>query len=194
VRRVPVRLREKAKLEVCIRILVLFCVGQSFLTLQNTLKIDPVKRRKFLRLLKRKRRLARRSGRTQKFAKRQGEFIFHISVCFSQSNVIFPVQRIKPGWRLTCGTQNGCIWWTFGVIDSSVPFQFMLPSLMILQHKALRPTEKSYRPSHRAAVYGSSINDVSYMVALELVGKLSALTFLLKQCCDLAGVGPWAAR
>lgn len=133
VRRVPVRLREKAKLE-----------------------IDPVKRRKFMKLLKRKRRLARGSGRTQKFRNRQKNKTW-------LETHLWHAKRMHMldiwGYRL-----------------------------------AVRPTEKSFRPSHRAAVHGSTINDVSYMATLEIVGDLDSLALLLKQCCELGGVGPWAAR
>ncbi|KAF8710662.1 POP1 protein, partial [Rhizoctonia solani] len=117
VRRVPVRLREKAKLE-----------------------IDPVKRKKFLKLLKRKRRLASSSGRAESFAKRQREKTWLETHLWHAKRM--HMQDIW-GYRL-----------------------------------AERPTAKSYRPSHRAAVHGSTLNDVSYMATLEIAGS----------------VGPWAAR
>ncbi|CAE6477869.1 unnamed protein product [Rhizoctonia solani] len=117
VRRVPVRLREKAKLE-----------------------IDPVKRKKFLKLLKRKRRLASSSGRAESFAKRQREKTWLETHLWHAKRM--HMQDIW-GYRL-----------------------------------AERPTAKSYRPSHRAAVNGSTLNDVSYMATLEIAGS----------------VGPWAAR
>ncbi|CAE6516502.1 unnamed protein product [Rhizoctonia solani] len=133
VRRVPVRLREKAKLE-----------------------IDPAKRKKFLKLLKRKRRLASSSGRAESFAKRQ------LNKTWLETH-LWHAKRMHMldiwGYRL-----------------------------------AERPTAKSYRPSHRAAVHGSTLNDVSYMVTLEVVGKVDYIISILKQCCDLGGVGPWAAR
>ncbi|KAJ1309693.1 hypothetical protein OPQ81_006458 [Rhizoctonia solani] len=133
VRRVPVRLREKAKLE-----------------------IDPVKRKKFLKLLKQKRRLAGRSGRAESFAKRQQNKTW-------LETHLWHAKRMHMvdiwGYRL-----------------------------------AQRPTAKSYRSSHRAAVHGSTLSDVSYMATLEVVGKIDSITSILKQCCDLGGVGPWAAR
>ncbi|KAG8728980.1 hypothetical protein FRC12_021359, partial [Ceratobasidium sp. 428] len=59
---------------------------------------------------------------------------------------------------------------------------------------AIRPTEKSYRPSHRAAVHGSTLHDASYIGTIELTGQMPALTSVLKCCCDPYGPGPWAAR
>ncbi|CAE6414546.1 unnamed protein product [Rhizoctonia solani] len=133
VRRVPVRLREKAKLE-----------------------IDPAKRKKFIKLLKRKRRLASGQGRAESFAKRQ---------------------------------QNKT--W----LETHLWHAKRMHMLDIWGHRlAERPTAKSYRPSHRAAVHGSTLSDVSYMATVEVVGKLGAIITVLKQCCDLGGVGPWAAR
>ncbi|CAE6531767.1 unnamed protein product [Rhizoctonia solani] len=133
VRRVPVRLREKAKLE-----------------------IDPTKRKKFLKLLKRKRRLASGSGRAESFAKRQQ----------------------NKSWLETH------LWHAKRMHMSDI-WGYRL---------AERPTAKSYRPSHRAAVHGSTLNDVSYMVTLEVTGEVESIISILKQCCDLGGVGPWAAR
>ncbi|KAH7340957.1 ribonucleases P/MRP protein subunit POP1-domain-containing protein [Rhizoctonia solani] len=143
VRRVPVRLREKAKLEV--RPLV-----------EISMLRHPTKRKKFLKLLKRKRRLASGSGRTESFAKRQQ----------------------NKAWLETH------LWHAKRMHMSDV-WGYRL---------AERPTAKSYRPSHRAAVHGSTLNDISYMVTLEVTGKVENVTSILKQCCDLGGVGPWAAR
>lgn len=81
VRRVPVRLREKAKLEVCIRLSVLCFVERLYTKLTSECKIDPVKRGKFIKLLKRKRRQEHVSGRTQKFLKRQGISFRCICMC-----------------------------------------------------------------------------------------------------------------
>ncbi|QRV86615.1 ribonuclease P/MRP protein subunit POP1 [Ceratobasidium sp. AG-Ba] len=133
VRRVPVRLRDKAKQE-----------------------IDPVKRRSFLKLLKRKKRLGRNSKRSEKFANRQKNkawletHLWHAKRMHMQD---------KWGYRL-----------------------------------AVRPTEKSYRPSHRAAVHGSTLHDASYMSTIELSGPMEALISTLKRCCDPCGAGPWSTR
>ncbi|CEL51735.1 ribonuclease P [Rhizoctonia solani AG-1 IB] len=133
VRRVPVRLREKAKLE-----------------------IDPAKRKKFQKLLKRKRRLASGLGRTESFAKRQRNKTWLETHLWHAKRMHM---RDIWGYRL-----------------------------------AERPTAKSYRPSHRAAVHGSTLNDISYMATLEVTGKADSIGSILKQCCDLGGVGPWATR
>ncbi|KAF8610299.1 POP1-domain-containing protein [Ceratobasidium sp. AG-I] len=133
VRRVPVRLREKAKFE-----------------------IEPAKRKKFMKLLRRKTRLASGSKRTERFLKRQKNKTWLETHLWHAKRM--HMQDVW-GYRL-----------------------------------AIRPTEKSYRPSHRAAVHGSTIHDVSYISTLELAGELKVLCSLLKQCCDPCGVGPWAAR
>ncbi|KAG8931892.1 hypothetical protein FRC02_001977 [Tulasnella sp. 418] len=49
---------------------------------------------------------------------------------------------------------------------------------------AVQPTEKAFRPSHRAAVNGSIIHDASYFGTIELIGKQDTLKSLLSQCCD----------
>jgi ribonuclease P/MRP protein subunit POP1 len=48
----------------------------------------------------------------------------------------------------------------------------------------MHPTEKSYRPSHRASVQGSIIHDASYFSLVELRGPEKALVALLELCCD----------
>ncbi|KAG8684812.1 hypothetical protein FRC08_013472, partial [Ceratobasidium sp. 394] len=133
VRRVPVRLREKAKFE-----------------------IDPTKRKSFLKLLKRKKRLARESKRSEKFANRQKNKTWLETHLWHAKRM--HMQDIW-GYRL-----------------------------------AIRPTEKSYRPSHRAAVHGSTLHDASYMGTIELAGQMATLVSVLKRCCDPCGVGPWATR
>ncbi|KAG8857326.1 hypothetical protein FRB96_005813 [Tulasnella sp. 330] len=49
---------------------------------------------------------------------------------------------------------------------------------------ALHPTEKSFRPSHRAAVHGSILQDVSYFGTLEMKGPITLLKKVLSLCCD----------
>ncbi|KAG9081834.1 hypothetical protein FRC07_014401, partial [Ceratobasidium sp. 392] len=133
VRRVPVRLREKAKFE-----------------------IDPTKRKSFMKLLKRKKRLARESKRSEKFAKRQ-------------KNKTWLETHLWHAKRMHMEDMWG-------------------------HRLAIRPTEKSYRPSHRAAVHGSTLHDASYMSTIELAGRMSSIVSVLKGCCDPYGAGPWAAR
>ncbi|KAL1748033.1 ribonucleases P/MRP protein subunit POP1-domain-containing protein [Schizophyllum fasciatum] len=60
---------------------------------------------------------------------------------------------------------------------------------------AVQPTEKSFRPSHRAAKHGSILHDASYEGPIELSGRLEILKVALEQCCDCQGqAGPAAAR
>ncbi|KAI0059540.1 POP1-domain-containing protein [Artomyces pyxidatus] len=59
---------------------------------------------------------------------------------------------------------------------------------------AVQPTEKSFRPSHRASVHGSILHDASYYGLIELSGPEHVLKTLLESCCDLQGQGPGAKR
>ncbi|KAJ7601074.1 ribonucleases P/MRP protein subunit POP1-domain-containing protein [Mycena floridula] len=59
---------------------------------------------------------------------------------------------------------------------------------------AVQPTEKSFRPSHRASVHGSIIHDASYMSLIELKGPENALKEVLEACCDPQGPGPGSKR
>ncbi|KAH7927632.1 POP1-domain-containing protein [Leucogyrophana mollusca] len=54
---------------------------------------------------------------------------------------------------------------------------------------ALTPTEKSFRPSHRASVHGSIIHDASYFSLIELEGPETILQGVLEACCDPQGPG-----
>jgi hypothetical protein len=57
--------------------------------------------------------------------------------------------------------------------------------------QAHRPTEKAFRPSHRAAVHGSILNDVSYFSLVELKGEEHALERVLRR---VAGEVCWGKR
>ena len=59
---------------------------------------------------------------------------------------------------------------------------------------AVKPTEKAYRPSHRASVEGAIVHDASYYSLVELRGTTDTLTCTLNLCCDPQGPGPKAAR
>lgn len=50
--------------------------------------------------------------------------------------------------------------------------------------QAIHPTEKAYRPSHRASVHSAIIQDVSYYGVLEIKGPLKVLSKVLGKCCD----------
>ncbi|KAF8272238.1 ribonucleases P/MRP protein subunit POP1-domain-containing protein [Lactarius quietus] len=52
---------------------------------------------------------------------------------------------------------------------------------------AVRPTEKSFRPSHRASVHGAILHDASYHGLIELTGAQVVLSRTLEACCDPAG-------
>lgn len=52
---------------------------------------------------------------------------------------------------------------------------------------AVTPTEKAFRPSHRAAVHGSILHDASYLGLIELKGVESTIDIVLSQCCDPSG-------
>ncbi|EKM79429.1 hypothetical protein AGABI1DRAFT_74463 [Agaricus bisporus var. burnettii JB137-S8] len=59
---------------------------------------------------------------------------------------------------------------------------------------AVQPTEKSYRPSHRASIQGSIIHDASYFATLKLKGPQFILEYILGLICDLQGAGAGATR
>ncbi|PCH40247.1 POP1-domain-containing protein [Wolfiporia cocos MD-104 SS10] len=52
---------------------------------------------------------------------------------------------------------------------------------------AVTPTEKAFRPSHRASVHGSILHDASYYALLEVKGPEDILCVLLDSCCDHQG-------
>ncbi|KAH9847891.1 POP1-domain-containing protein [Lenzites betulinus] len=59
---------------------------------------------------------------------------------------------------------------------------------------AKTPTEKSFRPSHRASVHGSIIHDASYYATIEIEGPEDILRAALDSCCDCQGASPGAKR
>ncbi|KAF4577137.1 hypothetical protein EYR36_005124 [Pleurotus pulmonarius] len=59
---------------------------------------------------------------------------------------------------------------------------------------AMHPTEKAFRPSHRAAQHGCIIHDASYLALIEISGALGSLSDLLVLCCDPQGQPPGAQR
>lgn len=60
--------------------------------------------------------------------------------------------------------------------------------------QAVQPTEKSYRPSHRASIQGSILHDASYYATLEMKGPQAVLVSILELLCDPQGPGPNALR
>ncbi|KAJ7459800.1 ribonucleases P/MRP protein subunit POP1-domain-containing protein [Mycena latifolia] len=59
---------------------------------------------------------------------------------------------------------------------------------------AITPTEKAFRPSHRASVHGAILHDASYQTIIQLQGPQNILRTVLDTCCDLQGPGPSAKR
>ncbi|KAJ7147486.1 POP1-domain-containing protein [Mycena crocata] len=59
---------------------------------------------------------------------------------------------------------------------------------------AVTPTEKSFRPSHRASLHGAILHDASYQSIIQLQGPEQILRSVLDRCCDLQGPGPGAKR
>ncbi|KAJ7670280.1 NUC188 domain-containing protein [Mycena rosella] len=59
---------------------------------------------------------------------------------------------------------------------------------------AVTPTEKAFRPSHRASVHGAILHDASYQTIIQLQGPEHILRTVLDTCCDLQGPGPGAKR
>ena len=60
--------------------------------------------------------------------------------------------------------------------------------------QAVTPTEKSFRPSHRASVHGSILHDASYFATIEIKGPEDVIRAALDSCCDCQGPSPGAKR
>ncbi|KXN88226.1 Ribonucleases P/MRP protein subunit POP1 [Leucoagaricus sp. SymC.cos] len=58
----------------------------------------------------------------------------------------------------------------------------------------LHPTEKCFRPSHRASVQGSILHDASYFATLEMKGPQLVLVAILEFVCDVQSPSPGAIR
>ncbi|KAF5389250.1 hypothetical protein D9757_003446 [Collybiopsis confluens] len=59
---------------------------------------------------------------------------------------------------------------------------------------AVTPTEKAFRPSHRASIHGSILHDASYQSLVELKGPEATLRSVLEVCCDPQLPSPGAPR
>ncbi|KAJ3747388.1 POP1-domain-containing protein [Lentinula detonsa] len=59
---------------------------------------------------------------------------------------------------------------------------------------AVTPTEKAFRPSHRASIRGSILHDASYLSLIEMKGPEAALKTILESCCDVQDISPGAKR
>lgn len=77
---------------------------------------------------------------------------------------------------------------------SSSELTYIIFERLLNLSQAVQPTEKSYRPSHRASIQGSIIHDASYFATLELKGPQFILEYILGLICDLQGAGAGATR
>ncbi|KAI0345981.1 POP1-domain-containing protein [Trametopsis cervina] len=59
---------------------------------------------------------------------------------------------------------------------------------------AVTPTEKSFRPSHRASVHGSILHDASYYGLIEIKGPEAVIRSIMDRCCDCQGPSPASKR
>ncbi|CCA67821.1 hypothetical protein PIIN_01645 [Serendipita indica DSM 11827] len=59
---------------------------------------------------------------------------------------------------------------------------------------SLHPTEKAFRPSHRAAVHGCILHDSSYIGTLEIKASQEILKRLIYKVCNPQGISAAAAR
>ncbi|KAG5642672.1 hypothetical protein DXG03_002356 [Asterophora parasitica] len=64
----------------------------------------------------------------------------------------------------------------------------------LFARRQIHPTEKAYRPSHRASIHGSILHDASYYSLIELKGPEAILKKVLDTCCDPHGPGPGSKR
>lgn len=129
-----------------------------------------------------KRGKANQVTRTEAFLKRQRECCWAPSSCMLKSRN--PIQGDKSwlethiwhakrarmqnmwGYRLVC-----CTTLERAPVDEFPP-------------QAVTPTEKAFRPSHRASMHGSILHDASYYATIELKGPQLLLLAVLEQCCD----------
>ncbi|KJA21170.1 hypothetical protein HYPSUDRAFT_67916 [Hypholoma sublateritium FD-334 SS-4] len=59
---------------------------------------------------------------------------------------------------------------------------------------SVSPTEKSYRPSHRASLHDAILHDASYYSFFEISGSEKILVPVLESICDPQGPGPGSKR
>ena len=71
---------------------------------------------------------------------------------------------------------------------------FLIHSSKFAAFQAVTPTEKSFRPSHRASVHGSILHDASYLATIEIKGPEDLLCTILGSCFDCQGPSPSAKR
>ncbi|THH04517.1 hypothetical protein EW145_g5466 [Phellinidium pouzarii] len=143
VRRVPARLRQKARAEVCSELFIE--ISKLAETGGEIVKMDapgkPISKKK-----QPKRGMVKSLKRTEEFLLRQ------VDKSWLETH-IWHAKRMKMenmwGYRL-----------------------------------AVTPTEKSFRPSHRASVHGCILHDASYDAIIELKGPETYLKEVIVDCCD----------
>ncbi|KAF9475642.1 POP1-domain-containing protein [Pholiota conissans] len=59
---------------------------------------------------------------------------------------------------------------------------------------AVSPTDKTYRPSHRASMHDAIIHDASYYSCIEIKGSEKLIVEMLESFCDPQGSGPGSKR
>ena len=82
--------------------------------------------------------------------------------------------------------------WGYRLVGSSALHYERL--MKMGKSQAVTPTEKAFRPSHRASVHGSILHDASYQSTIQLQGPEEIVRFVLDACCDLQGPAPGAKR
>jgi ribonuclease P/MRP protein subunit POP1 len=63
-----------------------------------------------------------------------------------------------------------------------------------MNNQAMSPTEKAYRPSHRASIQDAIMHDASYYSLVEIKGPEMLLVTMLEISCDPQGPGPGSLR
>lgn len=58
----------------------------------------------------------------------------------------------------------------------------------------MSPTDKVYRPSHRASIQDAIMHDASYYSLAEIKGPEMLLITMLDMSCDPQGPGPGSTR
>lgn len=82
--------------------------------------------------------------------------------------------------------------WGYRLVSIHVVCNSVITELYIYQ--AVQPTEKAFRPSHRASVHGSILHDASYFGFLQLSGPEAVLCSIFDRSCDPQGPSPHAKR
>ena len=82
--------------------------------------------------------------------------------------------------------------WGYRLVSATSAMSGHSSNSLPLQAKT--PTEKSFRPSHRASLHGCILHDASYEAIIELKGPDETLKEILANCSDPQAVSPGAVR